>query len=84
MDEETPLEKAQRIVKERREAGTLMIPERNWVKKSEEDPKSLRWAINAMCFQCMGGTAEDMPDPGWREGIRDCTSLNCALHKVRP
>ena len=81
---ETAIEKAQRIVKERREAGTLSSPERNWVRRSLADPKSLRLAINAACFQCLGGTEDDMPDPGWREEIRDCNVTTCALHKVRP
>ena len=81
---ETAIEKAQRIVKERREAGTLSSPERNWVRRALADPKSLRLAINAACFQCLGGTMEDMPDPGWREAIRDCTVTTCALHSVRP
>jgi hypothetical protein len=82
---ETPIEKAQRIVRERREAGTLSSPERNWVRRAAlADTKSLRLAINAACFQCLGGTMEDMPDPGWREEIRDCTVISCALHSVRP
>lgn len=81
---ETPIEKAQRIVREKREAGTFVEPERNWVKKSEADPKSLRLAINAACFQCLGGTEDSMPDPGWREDIRSCSVTTCALNKVRP
>ena len=81
---ETPIEKAQRIVRERRKAGTLSSPERNWVRRATADPKSLRLAINAACFQCLGGTEDDMPDPGWREEIRDCKVVTCALHSVRP
>jgi len=44
------------------------------------DPKSLRKAITAFCFECMGGDGE----PGARKHVRGCTSPNCPLFRVRP
>lgn len=49
--------------------------------KLAENPRSMRAAINAMCWQCMGG---DGADPGWRNMIRNCTSPKCALWNFRP
>ena len=44
------------------------------------NPKSLRKAINAMCFDCQGGNA----DPGVTQRIRTCEIPTCPLHPVRP
>lgn len=57
--------------------------EANWIKRSQQNPKSLKLAIRAMCFHCMGGTEEEMPDAGWRQAVLECTSLKCPLHTFR-
>jgi hypothetical protein len=57
--------------------------EHNWIRKSQQKPKSLRLAINAACTACFGGTLDELPDPGWKKEIRDCTGL-CPLVPVRP
>lgn len=59
-------------------------PEYNMIIKYQEDPTSRKKAIHAFCFNCFGGTADKLPDPGYRQGIRECTSLNCPLYKFRP
>lgn len=51
------------------------------ISKSLKNPRSLRFAINAMCYQCMGGPN---PDPGWKNLVRTCTAPSCALHPHRP
>ena len=44
--------------------------EHNLIKKHLSNPKSRKMAIDAFCFHCMGGTKDEMPDPGWKELIR--------------
>lgn len=62
----------------------LVPPEYNLIRKLERDPKSWRKAIDAMCFHCVGGTRDHMPDPGWRLLIATCTSMDCPLLAFRP
>lgn len=56
----------------------------NWLTRAGRNPNSLKTAIGAMCFQCFGGTKEELPDPGWKNSIKNCTALDCALHAHRP
>ena len=63
---------------------TKVPPEYNLIRKLEKNPKSLRLAIDAMCFNCVGGTRDHMPDPGWRHLIATCTSKGCPLLGFRP
>jgi hypothetical protein len=78
------LEKAAERLQEMRTAGITIEVETNLIRKAQADPKSLRKAINAMCFACFGGTKADQPDPGWRDMIRTCTSPQCPLWPHRP
>jgi hypothetical protein len=71
---ETGLEKAQRIMKERRDAGEV-IEKLNPVEKAKKNPKSLRMAINAKCWEC---SCEQ------RLEITNCTCVSCPLYPVRP
>lgn len=48
--------------------------------KARADPYSLRKAITAFCYECMGGDGE----PGARQHVRNCTSPKCPLYAVRP
>lgn len=48
------------------------------IQKLQENPKSLRLSVNAMCHQCMGCASTAAAD------IRGCTSKSCALFNVRP
>ncbi len=59
-------------------------PDHNLVRRASRNPVSRKAAIEAMCFQCMGGTAESLPDPGWKNDIRHCTARDCALWPHRP
>lgn len=47
---------------------------------ASRQPKSLRLAINAMCYQCQGEDAG--PSFQWRIG--NCEIPTCGLFKVRP
>jgi hypothetical protein len=58
--------------------------EHNLIKKLKETPGSRKMAINAKCFECLGGTEKYMPDPGWKEAIRGCSSYGCPLREFRP
>jgi len=45
------------------------------VEKSRQKPKSLRYAINAMCYDCSGYS---------RSEVKLCAVKNCPLHVLRP
>jgi len=45
------------------------------IEKAKLNPKSLRFAINAMCFDCC---CYQKPE------VRFCTAVNCPLHNLRP
>ena len=50
------------------------------LEKSRQDPKSMRKAINAHCFVCMGSGVH-----GWKVEIANCTSEDiCPLWHLRP
>ena len=55
----------------------------NAVVKNVGNTKSLRLALNAMCFHCMGCT-EDYYVSGTKDEIRSCTSVKCPLWCFRP
>ena len=45
------------------------------------NPKSLRCAINAQCYECI----YDKSDIGsWRQQVQACPSTLCPLYRVRP
>ncbi len=58
--------------------------EHNWIKKAKLKPRSMKTAIAAKCFECFGGTEQELPDPGWKMQIRTCTGFDCPLFDHRP
>ena len=60
------------------------MSEFNLIVRAKKDPGSRKKAIDAMCFHCFGGTEGGLPDPGYIQCIRSCTSLSCPLHPWRP
>jgi hypothetical protein len=48
-----------------------------------EKKRTRQRAIKAMCAHCMGCTRDHI-EQGFRECIRNCTSVNCPLHFYRP
>lgn len=84
LDVDERVEILRRAAEERKAAGVTTALEHNWIKKSNADPKSMKKAIAAMCFQCFGGTEDELPDGGWKELIRTCTSPKCAIYRFRP
>lgn len=64
---------------ELREAGEK-IERLDPIEKAARNPKSLRLAINAKCWDCVGGPA----DPAPRRRIGECAQTRCSLHPVRP
>jgi hypothetical protein len=63
-----------------RTAAGEKIIQRNPLEKLALNPKSLRYAVNAMCYQCEGEDA----DPGVKRRIGECAIKSCALWAVRP
>lgn len=50
------------------------------IEKSRKNPKSLRLAVNAKCWDCQGGDTA-----GTRQRIRNCEcGVHCGLFAVRP
>jgi len=63
-----------------REAGGVAGPRRNPIEKLSDNPTSLRAAVTAMCFDCVGQDA----DPAWQWRVGNCECSTCPLHAVRP
>ena len=59
------------------------VNQSNPILKFQENPNSRRFAINAMCAQCMGCTVSSL-EGGFRNMIKNCTSTTCPLHSFRP
>ena len=57
-------------------SGEIEVVRLNPIERSNANPTSLRLAIDAQCFDCMGRT-------GSTSDIRDCTAKDCPLYKVR-
>lgn len=76
----TPLQKAQAAMAAKRAAG-IEIERLNPAEKAAQNPASLRLAVNAKCFDCVGGANADN---GYRRCIRECPSTKCALYQLRP
>lgn len=55
----------------------------NPILKAKEEPNSRRFAIHAMCANCMGCT-ENSIEAGFRNNIKNCKSTSCPLHSFRP
>lgn len=73
------LTKAREIAKIKRENGEK-VERKNPLEKAALRPDSLRLAINAKCYDCIGQDG----DPNWRESIRECLCTDCPLYPVRP
>ena len=74
----TALDKARARKAELQSAGELV--RLSPLDRAKADPLSLRKAITAFCYRCMGGDGE----PGVRDHVRNCTAPSCPLFKVRP
>ena len=56
----------------------LGIKPPNPIEKAKQKPNSMRFAINAQCFDCMG------QESGWRNEVKNCPSKNCPLFGLLP
>ena len=52
----------------------------NPTERAAKNPRSLRLAVTAKCFECVGSGQ----DRGWRDCVRECTVTRCSLWRVRP
>lgn len=69
----TAIELAHEAMRKRRESGEV-IERLDPVEKARLHPKSLRFAINGKCYDCVGSRRE----------IRMCPCCSCPLWNVRP
>ena len=57
---------------------------RNPIDKSMRNPRSLRLAINAKCYECLGGSSRDQnTQRSVLRGIRECSAYWCPIYPVR-
>ena len=77
---ESALEKAHRVMAERRAAGET-ITRKTPRERLSERPTSKALAIAAKCFDCVGGP---VADNGWHRAVRECGVPQCALYAIRP
>lgn len=75
----TALDLARAKMAEMREQG-IVIQKRDPYQIAAADPKSLRKAVNAKCWDCQGGGA----DPNTRQAVGQCGITDCSLWPVRP
>jgi hypothetical protein len=80
MDNLTPLQRAHAAMAARRAAGEKIV-QLTPAEKAAANPTSRSLAINAKCFDCVGG---EHADGGYRRCIRECPSTRCALYQLRP
>jgi hypothetical protein len=73
------LAKGQEKMREMRAAGWKPV-HRNPEEQAQANPGSLKAAIKAFCWGCVGADA----DPGAKFRVRDCTVTRCSLHPHRP
>ena len=78
-DKLTPLQKAQLKQQAMRDAGIAVVV-LSPIEKHLRAPTSLRAAINAKCYDCVGQDC----DANWRGRVGTCTVVKCPLHSVRP
>ena len=64
--------------RERVASGEIVVVQKNPMDRHLDDPKSIRKAVHAQCFDCMGRSS------GYRVDIRGCTSNGCPLFNFRP
>lgn len=73
------LKRAKELRQKNKELG-IQVKIKNPIEKANENPKSLRFAINGKCWDCVGAGH----DPNPRAVIRDCRITDCTLWNVRP
>ena len=73
------LEAAREVQRRMRERGEVV--RRTPLEKLRDRPTSLRAAVTAKCFDCVGG---EHADQGYRRAVRECPAGACPLHRVRP
>lgn len=67
--------------REKLASGEIAKPTRkNPLEKALANPTSLKLAIRAACWDCVGGDVTE----NWQNEIRLCTINKCGLHHVRP
>ena len=75
METDKQLQKARA---KRAENVRLGIKPLNPTEKARQNPQSMRLAINAFCYECMGFAKS------WRNYVKECPSKNCPLFGFRP
>ena len=61
-----------------------VLRERTPGERLAEKPSSRKLAMDAMCWDCQGGSESSPPDPGWKWAIGNCSLTTCPLHNFRP
>ena len=75
MDTVKKIKKARAKLAENRSRG---IKPPNPIERAKQNPQSMRLAINAFCYECMGFAKS------WRNDVKKCPSVKCPLFGFRP
>jgi len=76
MTENLKLRQGAEAYREKLKMGLIEKPKRlDPIEKAEKNPKSLRFAINARCFDCSGFEKSE---------VTNCEMTDCPLHRHRP
>lgn len=78
-DKLNPLQKARQKQQAMRDAGIAVVV-LTPLEKHFRAPTSLRLAINAKCYDCVGQDG----DANWRRQVGTCVVVKCPLHSLRP
>ena len=72
---------ARAVFKAKLESGEVTRSDRlDPMQKAQQNPESLRKAVNAACYDCVGGSHT----LNWREEVRNCPlQQKCPLWNVR-
>lgn len=74
------LKHREKIEQMKKDGTYVQPPKLNPIERAKKDPGSLRKAVTAMCFDCIGAGH----DPDFRGSIRECPCSDCPLYPVRP
>lgn len=72
------LEEARKAYQAKLKSGEIEVQRLDPIEKSKANPGSMKLAIRAHCYDCVGR------DTGYISDIRNCEIIECALHRFRP
>jgi hypothetical protein len=76
MDKKLKLKQGLKEYRQKVKLGLVETPKSlDPIEKAKQNPKSRKFAINAMCYDCCCYQKSE---------VKDCTAVKCPLYKFRP